>query len=286
MNFISKKMSWQRPPSAVAAGRWSQWARSMSGRHRQVVSKHRFVVMTLLRRAVPLYFSSRRWELKAWSLFPRINLAIDVRPQAFVFKTSLLSRTAQAQRSRQIDRDRPGMPRLVEQSLALQQARSKGQGRSDNRSTTAGMESKTIVVTPVNVSGGIYGPGALDRVFRRLVARESEPRTKGILTTEALSIVHRVTAEHRRVEERTQTQTVLRQQQPASLSQEQMKERTGRSANQETTLDRFGSNVRNADATPPPFMTPNFNLQQLTDHVIRQIDDRIIAYKERMGKLF
>ena len=285
MNFISKKMSRQRPPSAVAGGRWSQWARSMSGRHRQVVSKHRFVVMTLLRCAVPLYFSSRRWELKAWSLFPRINLAIDVRPQAFVFKTSLLSRTAQAQRSRQIHRDRPEVMRLVEQSLALQQARSKGQDRSDNRSTIAGMESKTTVVTPVNVSG-VYGPGALDRVFRRLVARENEPRTKGILTTEALSIVHRVTAERRRVEERTQTQTVLRQQRPASLSHEQMNELTGRSANQETTLDRFGSNVRNADAIPPPFMTPNFNLQQLTDHVIRQIDDRIIAHKERMGKLF
>ena len=128
MNFISKKMSWQRPPSAV--GRWSQWARSMSGRHRQVISKHRFVVMTLLRRTVPLYFSSHRWELKAWSVFPRINLAINVR------QVSALSRAAKARQTLPIDRDRLGVMRLVEKRLELQQARSIRQERADNGTAT------------------------------------------------------------------------------------------------------------------------------------------------------
>lgn len=272
MNFIAKKMSCQRPPTAV--GRWSHWARSMSGRHRQVVSKHRFAVMTLLRRTVPLYFSSHRWELKAWSIFPRINLAIDVRPQAFVFKTSPLSKAAQAQRVLQINNDRFEVKRLVEKSLELQQARRVRQERSDNGTAIGRTERETIVVTPLN------------RVFRRLVVRESETHMKAVVRTEALNIVRRVTEERRRVEERTQTATVLRQQQPVSLSQEQMNELTGRSTNGTSALDRFGSNVRSADAMPPSFMTPNLNLQQLTDHVIRQIDDRIIAHKERMGKLF
>ena len=276
MNFISKKMSWQRTPAPVLVGRWSRWARSMSGRHRQVVSKHRFVVMTLLRRSVPLYLSSRRWELKAWSLFPRINLAIDVRPHAFVFKTSLLSRAAQAQRAQHIDHHHEReATRLVEKSLAIVKAR--------NPRT----ESETVVVTPsiLNVSD-LSGRRALDRVFRRLTIHESETRTKGILRTEALNIVHRITEERRRVEERASTPTVLRQQRPVSLSQEQLNEIVGKSTNQMSSLDRFGGNMRNADAMPSPFTTPNFNLQQLTDHVIRQIDDRIIAHKERMGKLF
>lgn len=272
MNFIAKKMSYQRPPAAV--GRWSQWARSMSGRHRQVVSKHRFVVMTLLRRTVPLYVSSHRWELKAWSIFPRINLAIDVRPQSFIFKSSPLSKVAQAQRMLQIDRDRFGVSRLVEKSLELQQTRIIRQERSDN---------ETVIGRTVS---GVFAQTALDRVFRRLVVRESETHTKGIVRQEALNIVRRVTEERRRIEERSETATVLRQQQPVTLSQEQMSELTGRSPNQSSATDRFGSNVRNADAMPTPFMTPNLNLQQLTDHVIRQIDDRIIAHKERMGKLF
>jgi hypothetical protein len=272
VNFIGKKMSYQRPPAAV--GRWSQWARSMSGRHRQVVSKHRFVVMTLLRRTVPLYLSSHRWELKAWSIFPRINLAIDVRPQAFVFKTSPLSKAAQAQRVLQINNDRFEVKRLVEKSLELQQARHIRQERSDDGTAIGRTERETIVVTP------------LDRVFRRLAIRESETHMKAIVRTEALNIVRRITDERRRVEERTQTATVLRQQQAVSLSQEQMNELTGRSTNGASALDRFGNNVRNAGAMPAPFMTPNLNLQQLTDHVIRQIDDRIIAHKERMGKLF
>lgn len=274
MNFIAKKMSYQRPPSAV--GRWGQWARSMSGRHRQVVSKHRFVVMTLLRRTVPLYFSSHRWELKAWSIFPRINLAIDVRPQSLVFKTSPLSKAAQAQRILQVNNDRFEVKRLVEKSLELQQARSVRQERSE-----------TIVVTPfiLNVSD-VSGRRALDRVFRRLVIRESETHLKGIVRREALNIVRRVTDERRRIEERSETVTVLRQQQPVSLSQEQMNELTGRATTNGAAVDRFGNNVRNAGAIPTPFMTPNMNLQQLTDHVIRQIDDRIIAHKERMGKLF
>lgn len=285
MNFIAKKMSYQRPTAAV--GRWSQWARSMSGRHRQVVSKHRFVVMTLLRRTVPLYFSSHRWELKAWSIFPRINLAIDVRPQSFIFKTSPLSRAAQAQRILQVNSDRFEVKRLVEKSLELQQARRIGQERGDIGTATGRTERETIVVTPsiINVAE-VSGRRALDRVFRRLVVRESETHLKGIVRREALNIVRRVTEEHRRIEERSETATVLRQQQPVSLNQEQMNEITGRSTTYGSVLDRFGSNVRNADAMPTPFMTPNLNLQQLTDHVIRQIDDRIIAYKERMGKLF
>lgn len=270
MNFIGKKMSWQRPPTAV--GRWNQWARSLSGRHRQVVSKHRFVVMTLLRRTVPLYVSSHRWELKAWSIFPRINLAVDVRSHGFVFGTSFLSRAAQAQRALQTDHQRTELTRLVEKSLASQQTRS---------------VRETVVVTPsvLNVSE-VSGPTALDRVFRRLVVRDGETHLKGIVRTEALSLVRRVTEERRRIEERSETATVLRQQQPVSLSQEQMNEITGRSTNRGSAVDRFGSNARNADAMPASFMTPNMNLQQLTDHVIRQIDDRIIAHKERMGKLF
>lgn len=285
MNFIGKKMSWQRPPTAV--GRWSQWARSMSGRHRQVVSKHRFVVMTLLHRTVPLYFNSHRWELKAWSIFPRINLAIDVRPQSFTFKTSPLSRAAQARRILQINNDRFEVKRLVEKSLELQQARRIQYERSDSGTATGRTERETIVVTPsiLNVAD-VSGLRALDRVFRRLVVRESETHMKGIVRTEALNLVRRVTDEYRRVEERTQTATVLRQQRAVSLNQEQMNEITGRSTNQASSLDRFGNSMRNADAMPPSFMTPNLNLQQLTDHVIRQIDDRIIAHKERMGKLF
>jgi len=281
VNFIAKKMIGQRPPAAV--GRWSQWARSLSGRHRQVVSKHRFVAMTLLRRTVPLYFTSHRWEQKAWVIFPRINLAIDVRPQSFIFKASPLSKAAQAQRIVQVNNDRFEVKRLVEKSLEMQQARSVRQERSDNLKPTGRTEREIVVVTPsiLNVSD-LSGQRALDRVFRRLVVRDSETHVKGIVRQEALNIVRRVTEERRRVEERSETSTVLRQQRPVTLSQEQMNELTGRSTNQANALDRFGSNVRNADVMP----TPNLNLQQLTDHVIRQIDDRIIAHKERMGKLF
>jgi hypothetical protein len=161
------------------------------------------------------------------------------------------------------------------------------QERSDNGPATGRTERETIVVTPsiINVSD-VSGGRALDRVFRRLVVRESETHLKGIVRREALNIVRRVTEERRRVEERSETATVLRAQRPVSLNQEQMNELTGRSKNEASAMDRFGSNVRNAGAMPAPFMTPNLNLQQLTDHVIRQIDDRIIAHKERMGKLF
>lgn len=277
MTFIAKQMSRKRSPTPVIGGRWSRWARSMSGRHQQVVSKHRFAVMTLLRRTVPIYFSSHRWELKAWSLFPRINLAIDVRPQSFIFKTSLLSRTAKAQRAQRVDHRE--VTRLVEKSLAVENARS-----NNNRKASAGMEPEVVTPSVLTVSDVSRGR-ALDRVFRRLMIQEHETRTSGIIRKEALNIVHRVIEERRRVEERRQMPTVLRQQRPASLSQEQMNELTGRSTNQATALDRFGGNMRSAEAMPPPAM-PNINLQQLTDHVIRQIDDRIIAHKERMGKLY
>jgi hypothetical protein len=35
---------------------------------------------------------------------------------------------------------------------------------------------------------------------------------------------------------------------------------------------------------PPPAPQPAMNVEALTDHVIKRIDQRLIAYRERMGR--
>src|SRR5215212_1274125 len=76
MNDFFANLHWRMPVQSTPSSRWTSWARSLSSARRRIYSRHRVAVMQLLRPAIPIYRSSHRWELTAWSLFPRINLAV------------------------------------------------------------------------------------------------------------------------------------------------------------------------------------------------------------------
>jgi hypothetical protein len=128
-------------------------------------------------------------------------------------------------------------------------------------------------------------PGDVGRAnrFTRSEPRESVSRRQTATPVEErLDLTRRVTREKRRVESPPRGgSTVVRQQATA---------RSENFAHAGDAADGPGPprapSAASAHAAPPFAAGPAVNLQQLTDEVIRQIDSRIVAHKERMGKLF
>src|SRR5206468_3297865 len=96
-----------------------------------------------------------------------------------------------------------------------------------------------------------------------------------LLDDESQAIAERVVQDHSRVEQRKRGEMVMRKQLiPGAAAQDRRSEFESQFA-RASTRDR--SWVEKA---------PEINVEQLTEQVIRKIDHRITAYRERLGRAF
>jgi hypothetical protein len=124
----------------------------------------------------------------------------------------------------------------------------------------------------------------LSRVFKRAEWGEAQRhRQTTALVREPLGLAQRVKEEKRRVEQQARGATVMQQRtQPRPESFERDKANSPSERRRSGGFDLASDAMAAAARAAPPAL----NVQQLTDEVIRQIDSRIVAHKERMGKLF
>jgi hypothetical protein len=117
-------------------------------------------------------------------------------------------------------------------------------------------------------------------------AVETQGRTR--LTKQAFETTHRVVEERRRIERYafTATATAMRQEQTSRKMLEQTIEMQRKLEEQIAGFSK-GRTIGDAKFGSSPTAAPEgFSIQQLTEQVIRRIDDQIVAHKERMGTLF
>jgi hypothetical protein len=260
MSLMFENNRWRTTRKPTPAGRFGRWARSISSRHHRVGSRHRGVVMQLLRRSDPVYRSSHRWELKAWSLFPRINLAIR----------SILNESG-----------------VKSFSTPSSRTRSHLAARNEVRPVEPGISSMTVAER--NSIPEFSRPSTqtpLTRVFRRLAVQEIETLSRKLLTRESLNITRRVFEDRRRIEHHVHTATVTRQDQVSRKVLEHTKEAERKLAEHLAELSKARVTADTVYGMPPLSSPAAFNIEQLTEQVIRRIDDQIVAHKERMGTLF
>ena len=266
MSQMFENNRWRTTLKPTPAGRfghrdrWGRWARSISSRHHRVISRHRVAVMQLLRRGDPVYRSSHRWDLKAWYLFPRLNLAIrSILNEAGAkgFSTPLSGMRSHLGVRSEATPEEPGRS-------SVNVAKRKSGFEFSQPSTR----------TP------------LSRVFRRLAVREIETRSRKLLTKESLNITRRVFEDRRRIEHYIQTATVIRQEQISRKALEHTKEAERKLAAHVADLNKVRVMADTAYGMPPLSSPAAFSIEQLTEQVIRRIDDQIVAHKERMGTLF
>jgi hypothetical protein len=299
MSKLLKNTDWPRPVKPVAALGWSRWARTISSRHQRIGSRHRFAVMRLLHRANPIFQSSHRWELRALSLFPRINLAIRPILHQSSLKGSPVDRPFLLSRTREIREPRTlrhgDLQTAVDRFLKTQRR----PGESSEVRTNADPTQTASVMRSIAMSGeltgdrnfvpdhsNLAGQRPLSRVFRRLARPEAETQGRTRLTKQMLETTRRVTEERRRIERYTFTTAAVRQEQVSRKILNQTMETQRKLEDQILSLSKGRGLSDNAQGSWPISASDDLSIQQLSEQVMRRIDDKIVAHKERMGTLF
>lgn len=246
-----------------SVSRWTEWARTFSEKRRLTSAIWQRPPLVLHGSQGPLQESHYvvRWLHVIQQLFPRIALGIYVVPEKRVV-------------SQVVGR--------FPQSLVFQFIRNRilvGEG--------------TLRLRETNTGGGSLGfsrngsVSPIERTFARAnvaadVDDRTERRTHAI--TRVVETCHRLARQViqrcERMEERRTLSCVLRREGPAAVSI-----RSDGRPDEITRTSPWGTSVGKpgfAMSTPQA----SIDLNRLTDQVVRQIDSRMVAYRERMGKVF
>jgi len=282
MNGFFGNLHWRMPMQSTPTHRWATWARSLSAGRRRIYSRHAAAVMQLLRPAIPIHRSSHRWVLHAWSLFPRINLVVLPVSQQLVDKRSPSVPGSSAQRSSGAFRSQKGVSTPAQGSLKSGAAVAEVEALRASPGNAQAM--RVAEVNPaLAYSDSMQAP--LNRVFRRLISTDIQTEHRQLITKESLKVARRVVEETRRVERYGPTSMVTKQDAMAGKILDSARRSETKLQEQLTELSKTVPHIMHGRA---PLATPisALTIEQLTEQVMRRIDDQILAHKERMGKVF
>ena len=253
--------------------RWTNWARALTERHERIMRRRGPLVMTLLEPLRMAVSISQRRENFSLSVFPRIRISIGPILQQLgreEFQSLLQKSSLTAVGNHQALRSEPGPARFVSFIYNTNQNATVSNGATRNFS-----ESNAVTDQRRELTELLHSPVA--RLFAR-TQRSDQAVTwlkKLLVQNESKTIAERVVQEYSRVEHRRHRELVIRKQtapaavthaQPSALEQQFAPERAH---------NRFW-----------PEKPPEINVEQLTEQVIRKIDNRITAYRERLGRSF
>ena len=265
-NLLKKLTRGQlRKRSFARENRWLNWAQSLADRHSRVGANRRGLSLTFLQPARTPLFSCERWSRAAWTIAPQINLSISrilrfLQPSGEDESAGMQMRE---RRGKTIVERRGESPRMV----AVEHIE--------------GLAANLRAFVAERRSDALQNP--LQRVFARAMAEESgetattsRAQRETLILEQSLRITRRVVDERRRVEEQMRRTIVAREQRSAS--------RTSAAAQETVSQSPRGSRV--AAQGLAQTTAPVIDIEQLTDRIVRNIDSRIIAHRERMGRVF
>ncbi len=248
--------------------RWTTWAKSMAARHERFTARQGRLVMTLLE---PLRMSvsiNWRYESFAVAVFPRIQISIGG------ILNELGSRTSE---NRTVTRMTRMKERFWTEHDHFQFARVE-QSTNRNTSEIRTHQRREILghTHAIRIDPRVTQSPVL-RVFARFEERDPGVMLRKLLyENESQKVIERVSREHLRVEQRTRGDMVIKTQtKPAAVAGEGHRELETQFASTATTRGPSW-----------PEKPPEINVEQLTEQVIRRIDHRITAYRERLGRAF
>lgn len=270
----------------LPSARWADWTDALIGRHAHVFSRHHTLAMPLVQPTI-LLLRTERWQHNAWNLFPQIKLAISPLLRETVWKVSPLplpgmtkdfpkadrpgDRLASAMQSGAAATDEANAHDLAARTVAESGAEHLSQPIMIDRQKANARESLIEDEPRVErIEANWLSP--LSRIFRRSRAFETEMlSSQTLLADESLQLVNRIAHKQARIEQTIAQNTVVQQQKQREVAAEI------ESALQKSSTGRTGV------AFDQP---PTINIAELAEQVVRQIDSRIVAHRERMGRTF
>lgn len=257
--------------------RWTQWAQSMSARHERFTMRRNPLAMTLLEPLRLSFSITQRRENFALSLFPRIRISVAAILQQLEREEyhSLIQNTSRSYPVRML-RDSHTPASL---KFAVNPAPPNGAAENTHTHTSStSSESRSFTTEKYTERQLLRSPVTL--LFAR-VQREHHgvvTLTKLLVEHDSRTLAERVLREHSRVEQRSRSDLVIRQQSPSAAA-------AARGQQQSVALEKQFASTRTHTHSWPD-KPPEINVDQLTEQVIRKIDHRITAYRERLGRAF
>jgi hypothetical protein len=244
--------------SVFTATRWGAWAQSLAALHQRVVERPGSPAFALAERAGAVWNISQRWERRAWQISPQIRLSISA---------VLQQSTAENGRSLFIPEARGELWRTILLNRAAVRSESVTGGAIKLLRQLEGPVFSRLergeAITTLSLSN-LNLRTALE--FRRRVVEEKrrvELITRGV-----------VAPSHARAGETFNSTTLI-------FSQPAPNERLSTHHARTPAIPARDETERQPAFTPPP---PPINLDQITEQVARRIDERIVAFRERMGR--
>lgn len=278
--------------------RWTDWARSMIGRHGPVVGLRGTQSMTLVRTAMPIHLHERLMSF-SFNAYSRINLAI----QPILREIRMGNAKAASARGGQADGSR-GWPRSDADTTALRPTAFINETGAvlpvvAGRAPTAEPSSNTHAIQtgrarPTASTAGNYqsariesAPAGVSLAFRRLHQGDefggSRHRSETI-NEDAGEHALRLVKQLQRVEQAMSGVTAeVARRLPNPASQHAAPQVLAAEHTAHQTLGMFKASEQFWRSNAPQM--PDVIVEQLTERVIREIDQRTIAWRERMGKI-
>jgi hypothetical protein len=280
MSDFLEKLHWRMPMQSTPAARWTSWARSLSAGRRRIYSRRHAAVMRLLRPAIPIHRSSHLWQLKARSLFPRINLVVGPILQLFAKRPASLAGSQAPRSAGASELRRDFLSGVKTTAQRLWESGKVKAAESDELRAAQGMRRGPEQNRDV-VQSDYSGPVPLRRVFRRLTTAPVQNENRKLMSKESVTLTRRVVEETRRIERYRQISMVTKQDQVARNLVASARAAETKILDQLSELDKTGPNLMTGGGP-----VAGLSVDQLTEQIMRKIDQQIVAHKERMGKVF
>jgi hypothetical protein len=268
---------WQPPDRAsVPSNRWTGWAQSVRERHGRILLRHHGVGMALAQPPERLYVSCQRWEHAAWTLCPQIHLAISPILRQTVWRGAPVLPMPQACPAS------PRPPSLIGQRAPAQQPAERWAVERDLADVNPLGEQQPLVLPALDTDWHM----PLKRVFARVNVEDvhetvtvSQVTRQSLVAQQSLQMLRRVVEERQRVEAWERRAIMTRQQKEVTpvVTAAEAREVVMHSPRG----PRVGGSGITQTASPPAI-----DLEQLTEQVVRHIDSRIVAHRERLGRPF
>ena len=274
----------------MSANRWIKWARSIARQHPRLARRRESLALIVLRLRRPLNIIRKRFSFTK-IIQPRLQLAINasvklvhLRQEQHVYggPTNVSSHS----RTEQCVFGSPGVLRTISER------------RPQDRREAGGRQAE--VATVQNSAAGLTPPPRvlkppLDLVFERLEVNKRSSHSKRVevlIHQQAQSVVERVTQQSRRTEtiivgtntllERLMSSSsVTATQPPRLLKTAAVMTRVIEKPSQPPQVTTV---VESAQWFQDKAPVAGLNIDQITDQVVRQLDRRVVAAKERMGR--
>jgi len=251
--LLPESPRWQPRQGKAPANRWLDWAQTLSERRGRIALRHGSLSLIFAQPQTMIFSRVERWRQVSLTFNPQIKLAIN---------------------------------RILRQAVR-HESPAPFAARTETAFASPALKSDEGLMSEAWHGGhaGYSGLTPSERVFARARAEEAgdaatvfHSRQETLLVQRSLQFAQRVADERRRLEEQTRRSLVIRKQRDAP--------KTAANGVQEETVFQSPLGSRVGATGTNQFAPLPIDIERLTDQVVRNIDQRIVAHRERMGRVF